>query len=229
MDKMAERVGLYDIWVIFFPGTVATLELLSFIWLFWAMKYGHTVEEIIDKSIPSTISAWILFILVSIFLGIILQEIGRQLRMKRNYHDATKGLIDSKYGVFSDEEIESFKPYFIKCGWNEKNNMSSRELFNRINSDAQNCDVATKYVKLSVLQNMSISLAASMWVILVESIMIFICGIIYNAIGYMVLAGIAFFAGNNLKYVFFSRAERFNQYWVRNLIYAMYIRNNVGQ
>lgn len=229
MDKLAERIGLYDVWVVFFPGTVAALELLAFIWSLWAMIYGHTVGEAIDKAMQCTISGWILFILVSIFLGIILQEIGRQLRINSKYQDASEGLLDSKFGIFSDEEIESFKPYYAKCGWDEKNKKSSRELFDKINSSAQNCEIAAKYVKLSVLQNMSISLAASMWVIIMESIVIFICGIMNNAIAYMVLAGAVFFVGNNLKYVFFNRAERFNRYWVRNLVYAMYISNTMVQ
>ena len=58
MDKLAEHVGLYDIWAIFFPGMIGTLENLLCIGSLCIIHSGDAFIKIL-AFIPSTISEWI--------------------------------------------------------------------------------------------------------------------------------------------------------------------------
>lgn len=214
MDKLAEHVGLYDIWAIFFPGMIGTLENLLCIGSLCIIHSGDAFIKIL-AFIPSTISEWIVVMVSSIFFGLIYQEIGRLLKKVFKIKNAAKDLFNPKSGVFEANEIAPLKRVLLKKDCNEQN------AFHRINAEAQEKGIASKYVKLSVIQNMSLSLAAVMLFGATESVAVMVFSFQNEAMD-MVAASISgTFLCILLMIMFIKRSERFNRYWVKNLIYAV--------
>ena len=223
MEKLTERIGVFDLWAIFFPGAVGILELLFFGGTFWCLYSKQPIYEVFRKITAVDITIWIIVIgiIISLFLGIILQEIGRWIRGRAKTSNATDVFLDPKSGIFRDNEIAFLHNSLIHYGWDGKSQNDSKIIFHRINVKAQECGISEKYVKLSVLQNMAVSLSAAMLMGTILSTMLLV---------FSVLCGrghISFFLATvDLLCVFFivlffRRAKRFNRYWVRNLIYSM--------
>lgn len=223
MDKMTERVGLYDLWAVFFPGAVGLLGML-FIYHIFEIN-GDYSQLFINWKTPNDISGWAIFILLSYFWGIILQEIGRKLRKLFKSGNAAEGLLKEDMGVFTEYEIGVFSQLFINHGYKGKSHSikDSKRLFHSINTRAQELEIAERYAKLNVLQNMSLSLAA---VMLIETIGFVVLALYYLVISHklssclITLVLCAFFSF--LFKVFLKRSERFNKYWVRNIVYGVY-------
>ena len=216
MDKLAERVGLYDIWVVFFPGIVGTLENLLCIGALCIIHSGGVFLKIL-AFIPNTFSEWIVVMVSSVFLGLIYQEIGRLLRIILRIKKAEKNPFNLKTGLFEENEIVSLKRVLFKIDWNEQN------AFHRINAEAQEKGIASKYVKLSVIQNMSLSLAAVMLVGTAESIAVMVLSIVNEAKDMLTASIVVTVLCILLIVMFIKRSERFNRYWVKNLVYAVAI------
>lgn len=102
----------------------------------------------------------------------------------------------------------------------EKTAEDSRRLFHALNIKAQATQIAKQYIKLNVIQNMALSLAAIMAVagsvFLIETILFVVTK---NKAGF-ILTTIFFILSLLLFYVFIKRYLRFNRYWVRNIVYA---------
>lgn len=218
MDKLTEYIGLYDIWVVLYPGTVGTLETV----LFSGMMYSVLKKQhAICRFLPREISDWVLFIISAVFLGIILQEMGRWLRRATKVHCAEDRIFDSTGGVFGNNEIARFKEYFVSQGWDGKDLKNARLVFHCINIDSQECDVAKRFVKLNVIQNVSINLAAAMLLGLMETITVTIVSIVQQNVFLASVTGIGCVLYILLIIILIRRSYRFNRYWVRNIVYAM--------
>ena len=214
MDKLAERVGLYDIWAVFFPGIVGTLENLLCIGAL-CIIFSDGVFLKMLAFIPNTISEWIVAVVSSVFLGLIYQEIGRLLRKVFKIKNVGKDPFNPKTGLFEENEIVLLKRVLYKKDWNEQN------AFHRINAEAQEKGIASKYVKLSVIQNMSLSLAAVLFVGTAESVTVMVLSALNEAKDMMTASIIVTVLCIFLIVMFIKRSERFNSYWVKNLIYAV--------
>ena len=225
MDKLYEKIGLYDFWSVFFPGAVCSISLLVDYKLFVALG-GIQISIIPD--LPSNLSEWAVFIVAAVFTGILLQEIGRIIRKIGRITDASEGLLDDNKKVFAREEIECIKKQFIGKSIDDietKNPESnsvieSRRLFHKLNIQMQEAGIAQKFVKLNVIQNMSISLAASMLInnLIVDAWLVYY--IINQNVGSFLICLLIGVAYALLIALFINRYICFNRYWVRNIVYA---------
>ena len=221
MEKLSERIGLYDLWVVFFPGLVSTLELLFFCGILWSLYCKRPLLAVLKKIPSISISVWIVIIVFSFFFGIVLQETGHWLRKIAKYKSSKEVLLDPSAGVLSNKEQEYFKNLFIEYGWGKGSPEGSKELFHQINAKAQECGIATKYVKLNVLQNMSLSLSSAMLFGAIVSFALVICAIIHGRVHIAILMTVLTVIFIILMILFFGRFKRFDRYWVRNIIYAV--------
>ena len=221
MDKIIDRFGLFDLWVELFPGAIAALGSILFIEILYKILYGH---EFKNSVIQGSALNWIASIITSLFLGIILQEIGRWIRKVANYRNATYGILDPNAGIFSQHEIFSFRLYFTQHGWDGKNIKDGNSIFHRINAEAQECAVAGRYVKLNVIQNMSFSLSAAMLLEGIETFIIVVTSLIMKNVSYALIATIVAILCFVLLFVFYWRGKRYNRFWVRSIVYAMAVK-----
>ena len=217
MDKFAERIGLYDLWVTFFPGIISSIELLI-------IRGVYKNQLILSFSyIPSETHVWLVIVLCSLFIGVILQEIGRFIRKVFKLRNAATGLLDKSIGIFSQYEINSIKDY---CNKNRLNTTDSKSVFHIINTQAINNNIADKYVKLSVLQNMSLSLAVTRIFGAIGWTYLFIYSLTqksYDKAAFFFCITIICIL---LTILFLKRSERFNRYWVRNIVFAVSLINS---
>ena len=227
MDKLAEKIGLYDFWTIFFPGALGYLQVSFSILLFYQLqlkcyKFVDVVFHFHDY-LPQALAEWVVFILISIFIGILLQEIGYIMHRLFEYHDATEGLFCAEQGVFSQKEVNDFKSLYAVCGWQEggSETLISKQVFHRINIILQEQGKAAKYAKLNIVQNLSLSLAT---LLLLQSLVFIIMAFLLGLKGNITLLGLSIGCGVLCR-IFYDRSSRFNRYWVRNIVYsgAVYI------
>lgn len=226
MDKLVDRLGLYDLWAVLFPGTMISIGTTLFIEVLYSIMYK---KQFTEKSLSGSILTWIIFVVLSIFLGIVLQEIGRGIRVVFGFRNASFGILNPTAGIFTKNEIASFKAFFIENGWDGRNVKVGNKVFHIINAEAQECGVANRYVKLNVMQNMSFNIAAAMLIGCMEALVIVVVSIIKQGIFPALIAGIFAIICLMLLLVFIGRGKRFNRYWVRNIIYAMAVRNRMAE
>lgn len=218
MDKLAEHVGLYDVWTVFFPGIVGVLETIYFIGAVRVVYNCGGFKEIMTL-IPNTVSEWIVVIVFSVFFGLTFQEGGRKVREVFKLKNATKDIFKPGTNLFEEKEIASLKRVLMKKGWDDQS------AFNWINAEAQEKGIASKYAKLSVIQNMSIALAAVMLIEAVESVILLTLSILKSSKNMMIVSGATTALSIIMMIMFIKRSERFNRYWVKNLVYAMAVFN----
>ena len=225
MEKLAERIGIFDFWAVFFPGSIGMLELLFFISTFWSIHRKCPFLDVVNTIALDNITILVILIFISLFLGIIFQEIGRWLRIKTKKPNAADIFLNPSAGIFMDDEYTLLRSFLIKYGWDGKSTKGSKAIFHRINAEAQECEVAGKYVKLGVLQNMSASLSAVMLIGTITSTGLFIYSLLCNRRNIALLMGGVDLICVFLIVLFFKRSIRFNRYWVRNIIFAMLEKN----
>lgn len=222
MDRIGEKIGLFDFWAVFFPGAIGMLEHILFSMFLSCNKCSDLALNSI-KYLDNVI-VWIVVIFLSIFVGTVFQEIGRWIQKLTGWSNAMDIFLDPKSGVFSKQEHQILTSFFCKYGWDEASTENSRIIFHQISAEAQECGVATQYVKLSVIQNMSLSLSVSMIIGAIQFVVLLILYII-RGYGQMIVPVIIIFLLHAVfTIVFYKRFNRFNRYWVRNIVYAMFIK-----
>ncbi len=226
MDKLAEKIGMYDFWATSFPGAIGSITLILHYSMIKALTTGDSVFVWSSSCLSFDVSQWIVFVLLSVLFGTLLQEIGRWIRCCRKRHNAAGGLLDPKMNIFTKKEIADLSLALAKYGFNEndKNANESKRLFHSLNIEAQEMGVATRFVKLNVLAKMSLSLAIVMLIngmcFLIETVYLLLtnsCTAVLTALSLCILS----FA---LCVLFVKRSERLDRYWVRNIVYAVSMR-----
>ena len=185
MDKLIEKMGLYDVWVILFPGAVflvAIKTIYNFMLLLpeQTLKTTSMIEQILifcEANIyaPGTVYELLIFLLCSYFIGLMLHELSSFFKNRVMY---TQGkpidfLLDPKGDIFDEEQIQILMPMYIQLNGgaitlndHEKQKKESRFLFHKINTDLQRKKVANEYVKLNVIYNTCATLGMAIMFIL---------------------------------------------------------------
>ncbi len=212
MEKIAERVGIYDVWAVFFPGSMTVLGSLITV----GIKKNALLPSL--SFVPNDVSKWIVFILASLFCGLVQQEIGRLLKRWFKLRNAADGLLQESEKIFTKTEIDSFQDCYTKYG---KKNLNSRVLFHLINMEAQRRGYGEKFAKLNVMQNMALSLAVAMIFGTIDCSYLVILSIVQSSFYTIILYGIMGLLCIFMTAMFINRYLRFNRYWVRNIVYSV--------
>lgn len=239
MEKLIEKMGLYDMWTVLFPGTiflVAVKTIYNFMRLLPEQipKATNLIEKIfifcnVSIYAPKTVYELLIFLLYSYFIGLILHEISSIFKNSILYK---KGkpidfLLDSKGGVFDDEQIQMLMPMYIHLNGgdftlndNIKQKKESRSLFHKINADLQRRRLASQYVKLNVIYNTCATLGVTVMLILcialafeAEFIILKRFDLLPSIIILDVLLGVG-------AYILMNRSKRYYKYWTKNIVLA---------
>lgn len=251
MEKLIEKMGLYDIWTTLFPGAFFCVSIKS-IYDFMLALPAYVIETkglseqifiFLKMNIyaPNTIYKLLIFLFFSYFLGLILQEISSMFKKLFLYK---KGqpidfLLDSKWGIFNDAQIQALMPIYIQFNGNnftldndEKQKEESRTLFHKINAYLQRMKIANKYVKLNIICNTCATLGVAVMLMLFiasafEIEFVVFCrrfDILISIICFDVILIISI-------YIFIYKSKKYYIFWVRNLIFAyqdLYLTDNCG-
>lgn len=239
LDKLIEKMGLYDIWTILFPGAVflvAIKTIYNFMLLLpeQILKTTSVIEQIfifceVNIYAPGTVYELLIFLLCSYFVGLMLHEISSLFKNRVMYKQGKPidFLLDSKGGVFEEEQIQILMPMYIQLNGgvftlndNEKQKKESRSLFHKINMDLQRKKVASQYVKLNVIYNTCATLGIAIMLILclvlafeMEFIILkrFDLILSFISLDMVLIVGI---------YILMSRSRRYYKYWTKNIVLA---------
>ncbi len=226
MEKLGERIGLFDLWALFYPGVIGTLEVIIFTYCSFFVSRKCSILNLHKDGILYNMTIWIIWIIVSIFMGLLLQEIGRWMRKMTKHPNTVGSCLNPKFGFFSEKEYIMLESFLNKYEFDRSSIEEGRIVFHRINAEAQECGVAARYVKLCVLQSMSLSLSASMLLGAIEFSLLLVVCIAYR-FGYAVFPVLMIILFHVLlTVIFYKRSNRFYRYWVRNIVYAMYVKNS---
>lgn len=245
MDKFMEKVGLYDLWVITFPGAVFIILLKSIYGYMASVIVQPIKSEMIEKMLafvqidiysPDDFYDFFILIAISYFSGIILQEISGVVKKEILYRNGKPETLfmDKDGGVLSQEQIDAYMPMFLELNNNtafstddkKTFRLESGAVFRKINAILQQKDIAKKYVKLNVIYNMSLNLFVATTLLLLICLSFEVQFLIkeqYNAI--MVTCGILFIL-LAASIAFWRRCKKYNIYWIRNMILAFEAQRN---
>ncbi|WMC93502.1 hypothetical protein [Kineothrix sp. MB12-C1] len=238
MEKLIEKLGLYDVWTIMFPGIVFIGGLSTL------HKYIKLLPNLIENTsyfmekifcifnvsiyYPQNIYEFFMILVASYLVGLILHEISSILKKVIFYSGKpTEFLLCSKGKVFNQQEIDDFIPIFTKINNHQsfsddidKKKQESKKIFNYINSDVQANDFGKKYVKLNVIYNTCSTLAVTMILLLAYVISYCIEFLIERDLQLIIalLSVVVVLIG--LTYILVSRSKRYYIYWTRSIVYA---------
>jgi len=225
METISERIGLYDFWAVLLPGCVFNIIVIGELKLMVQANLSapDPLKGHISSVFPSSVSDWIVFAVVSYLIGIILHEVGRWIKKIFKAKNGADGLTNASMKVFSEKELTALYPLYIRFGYCKEDFTvtDSRELFHRINMEAQKSDIAKSFVKLSVNQNMSYSLSAAFAIHCLFILALLVRLIINRSYQYICFTTVILMVFVFLSGLFFRRGERFNRYWVRNIVCAV--------
>ena len=240
MEKIIEKMGLYDIWTVFFPGVVF-LDLVKTLYDFMLTFPGSLSKEttIIEKVfifckakvyIPDTAYELLIMCLCSYLAGLILHEISGLMKNKLVYRKGkpTDFLLDSEQGVFSKEQIEKLIPMYTylyggPLTLNEKENLKKQShfIFQKINIELQRKKIASQYVKLNIAHNTCATLQVVMILIFCMAIL-FEIEFVAVFKRYDTLCSVISLDLLLLTCIYFlsNRSIKLYKYWVRNIVLA---------
>lgn len=239
MDKLIDKLGLYDIWTTIFPGGVFLIFSKT---LYRFMSTLQDVLLCIDGAVarfllicraniyvPDTLQELLVFFMLSYVIGSALHEIGSMFKHRVLYRAGkpTDFLLDSSRGLFSGGEVKRLKTVYreltgtsVNDGSKEDLALRSRELFHVMNATLQIRKVSGQYVKLNVIHNtcltMSVALILNFGVVLLFDLEFLVLGRydwILPTISIAVALGIGIV-------VLIKRSTKYYNYWVRNIVFA---------
>lgn len=236
MEKVFERLGLYDIWTVLFPGIIfigglktlndymtgliqAKDDITNYIVAFGQVKIFY----------PTSIYGIISFVIISYLCGHILHELSsmaKHIIYKRG--KPTELLLEKKNKILDSRQLQSYTPIFLKLNENqkfsedkfEKRREESRNIFNKMNTELQLRGISSKYVKLNLIYNMCFTMCIAIIFMLVYIFIFVTYEYINEKSAYMRdFFGIVIFLFLSLG-VLYHRGRRYYTYWVRNIVIA---------
>lgn len=241
LEKIIEKMGLYDIWTVFFPGMfflVSVKTLYNFILA--VSRYISENTGIIEKMfvfckanvyVPDTIYEFLIMCLYSYLVGLILHEISRLIKNKVVYKNGkpTDFLLDPEAGIFSKQQIQELMPMYIYLyggdfSLNEKEKLKeeSRFIFHKINVELQRKKIANQYVKLNIVYNTSATLGAAIMLVFFMAILFEIEFVALRKFDILIPTTILDIFMVISIYFLLNRSKAFYKYWVRNIVLAYY-------
>lgn len=242
MEKLLERLGLYDIWTIIFPGIVFSSGLktlndyITKIIQAGAASYGacgYQLEIFYPKDIYELMS----FVTISYLCGLILHELGSMAKhMIYRNGKPTELLLEKRGKVLNSQQLQMYAPMFLKLNDGQefseddckKRRKESRNIFGIMNTELQLKGISSKYVKLNLIYNMCFTLCVAIVLLLAYIIIAAIYGYTKRKCVCMEgLFGIAVVLAAAC-WILYSRAKRYYVYWVRNIViaYGNYIKKD---
>lgn len=239
MEKLIEKLGLYDIWTTIFPGGVfliLTRTLYGFMSTLQDMLPG--IDGVVAKLllvykmsiyVPVTLNELLVFFMLSYVAGSVLHELSSIFKHRILYSAGrpTEFLLESDKGLFSDEEVKRLKAVYreltetaIIDNNKERLPLKSQELFHAMNAALQSRKISGQYVKLNVIHNtcltLSVTLMLNLGLVLLFDLEFLIygrCDWIFPTIILVVTLAISIA-------VLMKRGKKYHRYWVRNIVFA---------
>ena len=235
MEKMVERLGLYDIWTTLFPGMIFAGGIKTL--CDYMLKILQRKPYMIDNSIefqqlkifyPTDIYGLFSFIVVSYLCGHILHELSSMAKQHIIYRKGkpTELLLEKKSKVLNSQQIQMYNQVFLKLNGNqkyseddfEKRRKESQNIFNIMNTELQSKGISSRYVKLNLIYNMCFTVCMAILLMLMHIFVFVIYQFIKHRNLYIsellgiVIALMAVFL------VLYLRGNRYYIYWVRNIV-----------
>lgn len=239
MEKIIEKMGLYDIWTVFFPGVVF-LDLVKTLYGFMLTlpcsisKKTSIIEQVFifckaKVYIPDDAYELLIMCLCSYLAGLILHEISGLMKNRVVYKKGkpTDFLLDSKGGVFSEEEIIKLMPMYtylsggsLALDEKEKLKKQSHFIFKKINVELQRKKIASQYVKLNIAYNTCAALEVAIILVFCMAILFEIEFVVLKR--YDTLLSVISLDIFMIMCIYFlsNRSTKMYKYWVRNIVLA---------
>lgn len=234
MEKVIERLGLYDIWIMLFPGMIfisGSKTLCDYMVKITQTKVCTTYDGVGFQQLkifyPTDLYGLFSFIVASYLCGHILHELGsiaKHVIYKKG--KPTELLLEKKSKVLNSLQIQMYSQLFLKLNKNqkfseddfEKRREESRNIFNIMNIELQSKGMSSKYVKLNLIYNMCFTLCVAVFLMLMRIILfVFYQYIKTKNIYICELAGVVIVLISVFLILYF-RGKRYYIYWVRNIV-----------
>lgn len=242
MDKIIDKMNLYDIWMTFFPDALFGIAVKS-IYGFMQILPNEVAEVDsligrillfckIDLYAPGTVYELIVFLICSCFCGLILHEISDLYKKRVLFRNGLPMdfILKEDHGTLKENELKKMLPVFEQMKSNSeetllldgssKSKEQSRLLFHTMHLLLQKKKIASLYEKLNVICNMSGSLEAASGLIFLllvvyelEFLFLGKCQLIISTIALLPITAIIYS-------LFKRRCKKYCVYWTRNIVLA---------
>lgn len=241
MENLFQKMGLYDIWTVLFPGTIFLVGGGRALYDFMASldqilsTTPHAVGKIglifqLHIAIPTDIYELLALLVLSYFWGGILHELSSIMKHKWLYKNGEPSarLLDEKAGILNKQEICRLMPLLktLNNGRDfsesepDKLKDESKYIFHRMNKHIQEKKKSGDYVKLNIIYNMCMTLCVDF--------ILFSLGIIAFSLEFLIQQKCKVFFYSLmiltmmivLGMILLSRGKRYYRYWVRNIVFA---------
>lgn len=240
MEKIFDRMGLYDIWTILFPGIIFQIGVRSLYDFMMSLHklLSETPEVLgklglllhIDVTVPTDIYEFLTLLVFSYLCGLILHELSSILKHRLVYRkgDPRALLLNETTGTLSSQELHRLMPLLKSLNNGkefsqtepEKLREESKFLFHRMNKKLQDIKKSGDYAKLNIIYNTCSTLCVVL-VLLALVVLAFGIEFLFNqkfsSFFYsLMILGIMIV----LLLILLLRSKRYYKYWVRNIVFA---------
>ena len=247
LEKFIEKMGLYDIWIVFFPGVIFLILLKTLYNFMLSLPLLISKDTIVTEQvfifckakvyIPDTIYEFLVLSLCSYLAGLVLHEISGLIKNRVIYRNGkpTDYLLYSEGNFFSEQEIQKLMPmytylYGAPITLTQKGMLKkeSNFIFHRINIELQKKKIASQYVKLKIAYNTCGTLEVAIMLVLFIAALFEVEFIALKNLVY--LRPVIFLDIFMVICIYFlsHRSKKLYVYWVRNMVFAyqdLYLNN----
>ena len=241
MEKLIDKLGLYDIWTTLFPGGVFLIFTRTmYVFMNTLPDLLLDTDGVLAKlflickaeiCVPNTLNELLIFFMIAYVSGSVLHELGSIFKSSVLYRAGkpTEFLFSNDKGLFSSEEIQRLQIIYnrlmgtsAKIENRESSKQISRELFHIMNTVLQREKISSRYVKLNVIYNTCITLSIAFMTTLCMVILFDIEYVVqgkYDRIFPTISLAVGLLFGVIMLVL---RGKKYYRYWVRNIVFAYY-------